>query len=163
MSLIAGTVSVSYTHLDVYKRQAEIRARCRPSTSTLTVPSGSFSICKIDATVPTVKRLSLIHISLPPQQKPPDQHRWWRARSGRPARPGERMRHNAEQQHSSAPVSYTHLIAIRYSRRSLMSDISRTDCLSCLLYTSANFDLCLHSAHALSFIVVLRSEVTPLM
>jgi hypothetical protein len=30
-----------------------MRARCTPSTSTFTVPSGSFSICRIVETVPT--------------------------------------------------------------------------------------------------------------
>jgi hypothetical protein len=35
---------------------ATIRARCVPSTSTFTVPSGSFSICRIDAIEPTSYR-----------------------------------------------------------------------------------------------------------
>ena len=40
-------------------------ARCTPSTSTFTVPSGSFSICRIDETQPTSNMSSGLGSSLP--------------------------------------------------------------------------------------------------
>ena len=46
-----GSISASKLALSVSTRS--MRARCTPSTSTFTVPSGSFSICRMVETVPT--------------------------------------------------------------------------------------------------------------
>jgi hypothetical protein len=45
--------SISASKLAFSVSTRPMRARCTPSTRTFTVPSGSFSICRIVETVPT--------------------------------------------------------------------------------------------------------------
>jgi hypothetical protein len=59
---IGRTSPTKYSPLSVI---VTVVARCVPSTSTFTVPSGSFNICRIDETQPTSNMSSGLGSSLP--------------------------------------------------------------------------------------------------